>query len=1476
MPAISKIRFTNVVYENGGKRYNDEIFDFDGHNGALLLENGGGKTVFIQTAMQAIIPHIDMAERKIKDTLSLENAPAHIAIEWILNDKPRRYALTTTSLFIENNQLNSLKYTFDYAAGDSHDIEGLPFSKDQENGAKRPATRGEIGDYYSRMSKQFMNAKTFTTIQDFGKHIENTYKIIPSEWRKVAVINSGEGNVDEFFNKCKTTEQLLNNLLIPVVEEAIEGDNSAKFVETFERQREHFKKNRVLQEKIEQSRLVKERIDEYIDVFAGYEEERTAFIDEKREAKTVANYVTNQIENKVQEIGFNEAAATALSRDWHTYDQKALSYEWLVKQSDLKRLSEEYDRLADQLADKQKAYDAFAQRKQNIELSRLADDVKTTKEQLDTVVQSLASIDEDVSIQDIKALIHENACWIKGHYTYELELIEREQERLKHALQISDTEYDKIREHYDSAVKYEKDLISRKSQLSAKVELLQTEVDRMEEGLFEDEEIKAPALLIERIEDKQTELKKQQLDLEKEKLELQGRLEATEQSLVNNDKSIALLEHQLGEVSDDLKKLEEAKSVLKDKLEKAGYHLYLTGEFYSREESLLSELEEQRELCYNRKERAMLEERKHFGLLDIYGEMSQFSVEPMLGEMVESLRAETSFIATGLSHLQTVREALGMDEKALFDKYPYWTMTAVCSVADEDKVRSYVQDHADRLTSMIAVVTIEGLNRILTSDGNLAMSDKDYMIYPAIWSSNMDSEQFSQWQQSLVEEAQTYQDARKQAEVALQGSDRLLELARDYFGEYSYDLYKNLQAQVEDMKKGIHQLKQAGEEVAAEGSGLAEQLDEISGKLESIVLDKGDLKQVMDRALELKDKDHQLIEADQALQKTEKDYVDAMASLEGLTQKMEDIIEERQKIQDDQIRYQREEDRVRDLEIFTAVEEVEPIGTTTSIEVLREQRHELERRLMGASSNRSDLESRRQQLEDLLKRYEHDYAQRQREADYEIELLEVYYEDEADKLYDTLTEIKISLKKQTSELKTKEKAVTQLSTRCQILKEKCEMAYQGLYEFDVDVAYVENRLKIEKATLQDRDRKLKKEKAQIETYISHLRNVEQELLIKDGAYGFLVESVQPLRLSVDYFEDFDKDPERVVGQLIAALEGQYKASGKAYEKVQLKQEEVMDFCKEEIHDLRLRDTVIKGIHHKEDYSELLVYQEKMTEIIMKIIQVAEDDKRESDLELQTFLSHLLTYIRNVSSELDMIQNKTRIEVDDAVKQIFVFDIPEWEEDEAKLALRDYIDETIEYYEKESLHEDVDEAALRKQVEERLSVKNLLQVVMGEASIKIKCRKVTNDMKINKAPMVWESSNKWSGGEKWSKNMTLFLSILNYLAEKKQHLSAYQKRQRSVILDNPFGKASSDHVLKPVFMIADKLGFQIIALTAHAEGKFISEYFPVVYSCRLRATKDKSKQLMTNERTLNYAYLKEHSPMTIMRMTEVEQLNLFGD
>ena len=123
-------------------------------------------------------------------------------------------------------------------------------------------------------------------------------------------------------------------------------------------------------------------------------------------------------------------------------------------------------------------------------------------------------------------------------------------------------------------------------------------------------------------------------------------------------------------------------------------------------------------------------------------------------------------------------------------------------------------------------------------------------------------------------------------------------------------------------------------------------------------------------------------------------------------------------------------------------------------------------------------------------------------------------------------------------------------------------------------------------------------------------------------------------------------------------------------------------------------------------------------------------------------------------------------------------------------------------------------------------------------------------------------------------MTLFLGMLNYVAKKQKHIEPNMKRHRVVIMDNPSGKASSDHVLNPVFFIAEQLGFQIIALTAHAEGKFLRDYFPVIYSCRLRQMGNSNKQIITKVKQLHQAYFQDHEPQALERLGEVALMEFF--
>lgn len=223
---------------------------------------------------------------------------------------------------------------------------------------------------------------------------------------------------------------------------------------------------------------------------------------------------------------------------------------------------------------------------------------------------------------------------------------------------------------------------------------------------------------------------------------------------------------------------------------------------------------------------------------------------------------------------------------------------------------------------------------------------------------------------------------------------------------------------------------------------------------------------------------------------------------------------------------------------------------------------------------------------------------------------------------------------------------------------------------------------------------------------------------------------------------------------------------------------------------------------------------------------------------------------------------------------YFYSIPEWIEDEAKQALRQYIQSLVNRLDSERfLDENSKENSqkVQQEVEQALHSRQLLHIMTKQQELSVVCRKVTNDRSVTSRKYPWKATNNWSGGEKWSKNMTLFLGLLNYIAEKRQDIRPSNNRHRTVIVDNPFGKASSEHVLQPVFFIAEQLGFQIIALTAHAEGKFLTDYFAVIYSCRLREAGTSGKQVIKKEKQNCTAYFQDANPDALLRLGEQEQL-----
>ena len=477
MPAISRIRLTNIIYENGGKRFNDDIFEFDGHNGVILLENGGGKTVLIQTVLQAILPHSNLGERRIRDTLSLEGGAAHIAIEWVLNDRPRRYGLTAVTLFLAPEGLKSLRYAYDYPSGDDHSIEDIPFIKTNQDGGIRSASRQEIQEYYQYMQGQKLNAHTFDTIRDFYGYIEENFHIIPSEWRSIVRINGTEGGVEKFFENCKTTSQLVDRLLIPTVEEALIGKGTEDFVQTFERQREHFKKHKELRGRIEESRRIGERISNYVSKYTQYHEVGERMLHGKREAKSIYQSLEEQESNTQDEISHIEELRENLEKQFEELNRKRSSYELAVLKEELDRIKDDYEIAVSEYMEVKDALEEGEERLQNLEIAELKASIQQEEDRINILKKQLDELDEDSQIADLKVRLDENSSILKGYFEKEKGYLEKQKEQWLSQRYAYEGEFKKLRETMEHLRTKKEDLLENRAGFKGEIRSIMSSMD---------------------------------------------------------------------------------------------------------------------------------------------------------------------------------------------------------------------------------------------------------------------------------------------------------------------------------------------------------------------------------------------------------------------------------------------------------------------------------------------------------------------------------------------------------------------------------------------------------------------------------------------------------------------------------------------------------------------------------------------------------------------------------------------------------------------------------------------------------------------------------------------------------------------------------------------------------------------------------------------------------------------------------------
>ncbi|WP_078550207.1 coiled-coil domain-containing protein [Litchfieldia alkalitelluris] len=1475
MPSISKIRFTNVVYEGGAKRYNDDIFLFDSHNGAILLENGGGKTVFIQTAIQAILPNVELAERKMKDTLSLEASSAHIAIEWIINERPRRYGLTAVTLYMEKEGMKSNRYTYEYEEGDKHRIEQLPFVRTNVGGKVRPASRDEMHDYYTTMkSTHPLKAHTFDTVKGYHQHLEDRFKIIASEWKKIIVINSSEGGVESYFDGCKTTSQLVDQLLIPTVEEAIAGKGSVDFVQTFEKQREHFKAHKRLRRVIEENKQVEKQIESYVSAFKQLDKEEKRLDEQKVNAKALYFHTKQEQEETKATLSKIQTSIEDWQAEKNEWERKEKSYEISLleqkKDDAFEKYKVEQDDFDQLVQDQKEKKIRLAQ----LRVSKVNAEIKKNEQLYNHFEEMISLLEKDEETVDLEEQLGDNTAFLKGYYLNEEEKIQENIKQVKLQIDRKKEEVDREKEVFDKLVE---DMNNKKLNETS----LESEKNYLEKDMAEIAKEILSNPLKERVED---EFPKWDVDFQRYEQEIvsyENHLKGLEQTKRELKETIPNVQKEYDRYREEATTFKQQMNVIEDQqneiLTELVFRMPQWQHYYSiyeKEETILGQLEEKVEKLSRDKEELLFKERQTTRFADDYENNTSFTADPKLELWKNRWRNQFGYLELGTDFVQQAVRSLEGTVEEYQSNYPYWAITFIVTEAEVAKLRNKLLSVEMEMSHPVYICTEEEARSLIHSQGD----SSDQRIIPRLWKENLSKEKFTNWKTEVQRLANESKVERAKKELELQSWREALAKVRSFVQKYPFDQFIQMKEQFKLASEEEAKQKRVLHELTTQIDKIDKEIRDYQGRLsETNSLYNGLMNRLSNgRKYFVKKKDFEfytkeLIRIREEINVENRKLEKSKRILKSLSEILEEL--------DDQLTLAKEP--LYGLKGDTYYKEVvaeKPKYSSKSLELLVSERKTLRSQLEGKQQGRVQLEEKLDTVKVKLK-----------ELTNEMKLLEQQYgiveviefpahgNEEITKLSKNSRELDEridALRPTVSGLREKwNKANNEYDLR----KSDFDKLYQEIVIFKESLIEVKGKLDEEWKRLQERYKFLTSEQKRFMSLETDINKAIIELEKQDMRFAFLHENVMEQLLEDQIKQDYSYMRMDIILKLIKTISSVQEKVTSMEKRRNEEKVHFVKFCNDNIIDIKLRNTCITGIEHKLTYDDVTEWQEKMSDRIHRTVKIAEEDMREHDKQLQQFIAHLHLYLRTIADELRLIPRQTRVKVEDKTKDIYIFSVPDWDEQEGKEALRQHIDWMVIQLEKDEYKDDEgkeDESLIRKQIEKWLHTKQLLKNVMKEKDITVKCRKVSNDGKVSGALTSWEKSNAWSGGEKWSKNMTLFLGILNYLAEKRVPLQGNQKRHRTVIVDNPFGKASSDHVLDPVFFIAEQLGFQIIALTAHAEGKFIRKYFPVIYSCRLRESASGETQIMTKNKEIRTAFFKDNDPEAIVRLGEREQMSLF--
>lgn len=1480
MPRLTKIRIVGNRYDNFKKHHENSIFNLtrDGEPDHTLftLKNGSGKGVMMQLISQIVLPETRWGSNNgSKVTAMFYNRyknfvpyTFHVMLEWKLDTTPERWLITGICMTANKRNIGKdeeeeekvgvqyFLYTYEHNNNGVFTLENIPA---YDKSRQRVVPYDEFERFISENRKYFRKySKTAArrTNSDYYQYLKSN-GIYRSEWEILKLINKAEGGMGEYFAKSGDNKAVFDNLIIPAISENMYNQSE----EYRDALKEIFRSNLTITRKLpvllareedyKNLLIMLEPLIEDAELGVRYQERLQRCIDDGNNLYQTFNNIFRSLESELKKSEQEKARALeekrelAFQRDNLEYARKNKEMQLLEKQRmewerEVRSLEEEIANLEEE----EKRYElnkliiplerAIKEKENKLKLRETLTanlNIKELKEEMETLDREIEAEWENTS-----------ALWTgltEKHTAYLNFLKSREQELKKSRAKLQE-KINRIEVNIKAFEERLKDFKAKERELSGEFNPLQLQVPGVLleelEGDYEKEEEKALELTEEltALSSKIEELKVSKLEndfklkrLQEERDSLTGRYEERkgEEEVLFKKILLALnldefqevyqeiwLKKKQGAVSDLIREKEERLTALQKELWENNIDLSLNdGDFWIASNDLLSLREKIIEtgvkVEFGSKFLLSLPEEERSATLDSFPLLPYGLVilQEKDWEVIESNLAEDIFLHSGI---------------------PVFIRSEMNQVYQQNF--RLVENKAEELT----------INREAFATWKRGLAVKSKKLLAAIESvrNNLDKlrELLSEIREIL----------KKESSVSL--NQQLQELQLDI--NKVEDKGKDLAGKIQKMEEELNRLEERRGKLAEKHKLTAERIkvikdfiafkDKIAAEREEITREKESLKEYQAREKEVQE------ELDILADKFKEEEIDFRTWKREVELKLKDI---REVVQEAYL----EEAAITSLEIESKPEYSEPGGDNLFLKL--EKRRSLNARLEEKNNRIGIVNNEIKHLEKDITEYREELAKR--DEGWESYRLEGV----------SLSTVEINLKNIRKRLVEKGDALRLATRKMERLKGKIETITDIIRDLFAEIKEKYNRSALlwDEYNLDEKEVKIRKASEENDRYLTTTEKIIAELQGK-------LFKMRTLLADIKGYKELDPEKGETNQRLLAKVKENPRKELEEWTKRFHEIERLLDNHQREarihfeqfIQDLKtevqeetlktkIRESLDEGINI-ENYRNNLDSFISMREHFKKEINSLSHDKMKAEEAREQWANRAsLQVIKIVESLKEMVGKMVYLNQNGysfpLVRLRGVEHLPREEED-VKHLLKEYFLECIEEINKADL--DINNLTDRELEKYMGDQAIFARAVRGRYPV-LEVYKMTEKNEFLYARphdynySTWEAINKGegddpegSGGQTLSINTFVIMMLMNY----RKKTIANENPWTVLMLDNPFGKASAEHVLDPIFEIADKLNFQIIAFAAPEIIKTeISERFPVFWALRIAGEDDEVKQ-----------------------------------